>query len=32
MQATVRTLQLKAFKEGGVLAIVIDDTVNNYSA
>ena len=32
MQATVRTLQLKAFKEGGVLAIVIDDTINNYSA
>jgi DNA modification methylase len=32
VQSKVRSLQLKTFKEGGVLAIVIDDTVNNYSA
>lgn len=31
-QAAVRSLQLRAFKEGGVLAVVIDDPINNYSA
>jgi DNA modification methylase len=31
-QSKVRELQLRAFKEGGVLAVVIDNTVNNLSA
>lgn len=32
VQSKVRSLQFKTFKEGGVLAVIIDDTVNNYSA